>query len=257
MTLRKSAFKAMLAAGLLAVVGLGVVPQQAQALTFNAGDAVLVIYGNGTEYYRNLGSSSAIPSTVTIASSFMSQLGGAALIEYTIIGGNAANFGAAPTSTFEGSAIPSTNTSLTTGWTAARNGAINQQQYWNTIVGWNGQVATIAGSEHVLASSDSRSFSSFFGTADRLNGSFPLRMSSNIDTNLFLLGRNVLPVGTQVAQSALGQAMLTVLAGTGNGQLTFTASAVPVPAAVVLFGSGLIGLIGIARRKFTQTQAQA
>ena len=256
MTLRKSAFKAMVVAGMLAVAGLGGVSQQAQALTFNAGDAVLVIYGNGTEYYRNLGPSSAIPSSVTIASSFMSQVGGAAPIEYTILGGNAANFGAAPTSTFEGTAVPSTNVSVLSGWTAARNGNINQQQYWNTIVNWAGQVGTIAGSEQVLASSDTTSFSSFFGTADRLNAAFPLRMSSNIDNALFLLGRNFLPVGTQTAQSALGQAMLTLLAGSGNGQLTFTASAVPLPAAVVLFGSGLIGLIGIARRKYTQAQAQ-
>ena len=257
MTLRKSAFKAILAAGILAVAGLGVIPQQAQALTFNAGDAVLVIYGNGTEYYRNLGPSSAIPSSVTINASFMSQVGGGLPIEYTILGGNAANFGALPTSTFEGTAVPSTNVSALSGWTAARNGAISQQQYWNTIVGWAGQVGTIAGSEHVLASSDTKSFSSFFGTADKLNAAFPLRMSSNIDTNLFLLGRSFLPVGTQTAQSALGQAMLTLLAGSGDGQLTFAVAAVPVPAAFVLFGSGLIGLIGIARRKFTQTQAQA
>jgi hypothetical protein len=257
MTLRKSAFKAMVVAGMLAVAGLGVIPQQAQALTFNAGDAVLVIYGNGTEYYRNLGPSSAIPSNVTIASSFMSQLGGAAPIEYTIIGGNAANFGALPTSTFEGTAIPSTNVSALNGWapTIAVNGAINQQQYWNTIVNWATQIGTIAGSEHVLGAAEANSFSSFFDTADRLNGAFPRRMSSNIDSTLFLLGRNFLPVGSLTAQSALGQAMLTILAGSGNGQLTFTASAVPIPAAVVLFGSGLIGLIGIARRKYTQTQA--
>lgn len=257
MTLRKSAFKAMVVAGMLAVAGLGVIPQQAQALIFNAGDAVLVIYGNGTEYYRDLGPSSAIPSSVTINASFMSQLGGVNPLEYTILGGNAANFGAAPTSTFEGTAIPSTNVSTISGWTATRNGSINQQQYWNTIVGWAGQIGTIPGSEQVLASSDTRSFSTFFGTADKLNGAFPLRMSTNIDSALFLLGRNFLPIGTQTAQSALGQAMLTLLAGTGDGQLTFTASAVPLPAAVVLFGSGLIGLIGIARRKYTQTQAQA
>ncbi|MCG3774837.1 MAG: hypothetical protein JW395_1662 [Nitrospira sp.] len=257
MTLRKSAFKAILAAGLLAVAGLGGIPQQAQALTFNAGDAVLVIYGNGTEYYRNLGPSSAIPSTVTIASSFMSQLGGAAPIEYTILGGNAANFGALPTSTFEGTAVASTNQTALSGWAPATNGSINQQQYWNTIVNWATQVGTIAGSEHVLAASETNSFSTLFGTLDRLNGAFPRRMSSNIDTNLFLLGRSFLPLGNQTAQSALGQAMLTVLAGSGNGQLTFAASAVPLPAAVVLFGSGLIGLIGIARRKYTQSQSQA
>jgi hypothetical protein len=256
MTLRKSAFKAMLVAGMLAVAGLGVIPQQAQALTFGANDAVLVIYGNGTEYYQNLGPSSAIPSSVTIASSFMSQLSGANPIEYTIIGGNAANFGALPTSTFEGSAVPSTNVSTLSGWTPGRNGLIDQGQYWTTIVNWAAQVGTIPGSAHVLSSSDVNSFSSFFGTGDRLNAAFPLRMSSNIDNALYLLGRSFLPAGTQTAQSALGQAMLTLLAGSGNGQLTFTASAVPLPAAVVLFGSGLIGLIGIARRKYTQTQAQ-
>jgi len=254
MTLRTSAVKAMVVAGVLAVTGLGGITQQAQALTFNAGDAVLVLYGNGSEYYRNLGSSSSIPTNVTIDQSFMSQLGGTNVIEYTILGGNAANFGAAPTSTFEGSAIPSTNVSVTTGWTAARNGSINQQQYWNTIVGWAGQVGTITGSEGVLASSDSRSFSSFFGTADRLNAAFPLRMSANIDSALYLLERDFSPLGTQTAQSALGQAGLTLVAATGAGQFTFSSVApVPIPAAVVLFGSGLVALVGLARRKYAQS----
>jgi hypothetical protein len=252
MTLRKSAFKAMLVAGMLAVAGLGGITQQAQALTFGANDAVLVIYGNGTEYYRNLGSS--IPSSVTIDASFMSQVGGALPIEYTIIGANG-SFVTGPTSTFQGSAIASTNVSILTGWTPTRNGNINQGNYYNAISNWASNVGSIVGSEHTLGASETNSFSSFFGTADRLAGAFPLRMSSNIDQALFLLGRSFSPVGTQTPQSGLGQAMLTILAGSGNGQLTFTASAVPLPAAVVLFGSGLIGLIGIARRKFTQTQA--
>ena len=34
-----------------------------------------------------------------------------------------------------------------------------------------------------------------------------------------------------------------------SGDLAFELNAVPIPAAVWLFGSGLIGLIGIARRK--------
>jgi hypothetical protein len=222
-----------------------------QAVTFSAGDAVLVLYDGTTEYYRNLGSASTLTSggaDFNISASFMSQLTGP--IEYTIIGGNAANFGSLPTSTFEGSAIPSTNTSVITGWTASRNGAINQQNYWNAIVGWNGQVGSIAGSEHTLAASDARAFSAFFGTDDKLAGAFPLRMSSNIETTLYLLGRNFLSPGDQTAQSGLGQAMLSLL-GTGEGRFTFgttAAAPVPVPAAVILFGSGLIGLVGMARR---------
>ena len=248
---RRSAFKAMVVATMLALGGLVGVAQQAQALQFNAGDAVLVLYGNGTEYYRNLGSASLLQAgaNITINSSFMSQLGGANPIEYTILGGNAANFGALPTSTFEGSAIPSTNLSSITGWSTTRNGNIDQQQYWNTIVGWAGQVATIAGSEHVLGASEANSFSSFFGTADRLNASFPLRMSASIDSALYLLGRNFLPIGTQTPQNALGQANLTLVAGAGQ----FTFAPVPIPAAVILFGSGLAALVGLARRKSAQS----
>lgn len=221
----------------------------AQALQFSAGDAVLVLYGNGTEYYRNLGTlanlSSPGGSSFTINSSFMSQLGGVAPIEFTILGGTAANFGAAPTSTFEGSAIPSTNTSATTGWSSSRNAFIDQTQLWNTLVNWAGQVGTIAGSEGVLGASDSRSFTNFFGTADRLNGAFNLRMSANADSDLFLLTRAFLPQGTQIAQDALGKATLTA-----GGQFTFAPVApVPVPAAVILFGSGLVALVGLARRK--------
>ena len=48
------------------------------------------------------------------------------------------------------------------------------------------------------------------------------------------------------------QAVLTVVdefGGVGGVSLDITVSAVPVPPAVWLFGSGLVGLIGVARRK--------
>ena len=48
-------------------------------------------------------------------------------------------------------------------------------------------------------------------------------------------------------------ALTTELLGTwtlaSNGTLSFTGSAVPVPAAVWLFGSALLGLVGVSRRK--------
>ena len=37
--------------------------------------------------------------------------------------------------------------------------------------------------------------------------------------------------------------------GSGNSMTVTSISAVPVPAAVWLFGSGLLGLLGISRRK--------
>jgi hypothetical protein len=43
---------------------------------------------------------------------------------------------------------------------------------------------------------------------------------------------------------------------TANGTLFFgNPAVVPVPAAVVLFGTGLIGLVGVARRSMNRKQA--
>lgn len=246
--------RAIVIAGVLVLAGLSLTPKPAQALEFGASDAVLVLYGNSTEYYKNLGPVSSLLSggaNVTIDQSIMSQLDGAAPIKYSLIGFNAASFAMDPTVTYQGSAIPHTNTTLLSGWTAGRNGQLDQGQYWNTFRNWQGQLSTIPGTDNVLAASDTRSFTSFFGTSDKLNASFPLRMSSNIDSVLHLLGRDFLPIGDQTAQTGLGQALLTLIAGTGAGQFTFTGgevAPVPVPAAVILFGSGLIGLAGLARR---------
>ena len=40
-----------------------------------------------------------------------------------------------------------------------------------------------------------------------------------------------------------------------TGQLIITPAAVPLPAAVVLFGTGLVALVGIARRKIDKMAA--
>jgi hypothetical protein len=72
-------------------------------------------------------------------------------------------------------------------------------------------------------------------------------MPQNGDTFTFLTGRRVLGIFDTI-----------LLPGgfTGNWDITYgydyislTASTVPVPAAVWLFGSGIIGLIIVARRK--------
>lgn len=42
---------------------------------------------------------------------------------------------------------------------------------------------------------------------------------------------------------------ITMVAATANGAVNFVVSTVPIPTAAWLFGSGLLGLAGIARRK--------
>ena len=54
--------------------------------------------------------------------------------------------------------------------------------------------------------------------------------------------------GTFIATSVDDPAFDPVI-GSAFGEMVFAATAVPLPAAVWLFGSGLLGLIGIARRK--------
>jgi hypothetical protein len=89
------------------------------------------------------------------------------------------------------------------------------------------------------------SFSSLAATKYGLWGAADLAPLSSSAVTLFGLTGNA---GTgQVQSYILGSASL----GT-NGTLTFTGnstSPVPLPAAVWLFGSGLMGLVGVSRRR--------
>jgi hypothetical protein len=75
------------------------------------------------------------------------------------------------------------------------------------------------------------------------------------DTNLYSsLGYQALP--PSLTNTATSLAFFTIEETDSSGNTTFlgfgrldAVSAVPIPAAVWLFGSGLLGLIGIARRK--------
>lgn len=88
----------------------------------------------------------------------------------------------------------------------------------------------------------------YYGTNTWLNnmgGGLPFIDSAGVDTAL-----NFWHLGTTDGSDAIA----TMLAGSwtlsSTGMLTYAAtSQVPVPAAVWLFGSGLVGLIGVARRK--------
>ena len=243
---RSATMKALVAAIAVALAGVGGFTAPAQAVQFSAGDAVLVLYGNNTEYYHNLGNANTVFSSGTSLnlSSVMSAVGGALPVEYTIVGING-SFTTGATDIFAGSSISASNTSAS-GWTTTRRNQIVPSSYFNAVVNWQGQVSTITGGFHTLAASDPASFTNAFGTDDRLASAFPVRMSSNVDTVLHLIGRPF--AGTGLPLTNLGTALLTA-----GGQ--FSVAPVPVPAAAVLFATGIVGLIGVARRRLTGAAA--
>jgi hypothetical protein len=84
-----------------------------------------------------------------------------------------------------------------------------------------------------------------------LGGGLPFNNTAGVDTALSFW---------QLGTSDGSDAVATLLDGSwtlsGNGTLTYSAvSPIPVPAAVWLFGSGLVGMIGVARRKTATTVA--
>ena len=83
-----------------------------------------------------------------------------------------------------------------------------------------------------------------------MSGSWPVAMFGNPGEILNILKADVSTnTFTQVGRVQLLNGILT-LGNPGPG-----GAPVPLPAGVVLFGSGLIGLIGIARRSFNRMAA--
>jgi hypothetical protein len=139
-----------------------------------------------------------------------------------------------------------------TGTVQASNGffltAING---WATTVSNSPLTDLIPGQNGAIVGFENpNSHTSRMGLPEKLNGGFTAAMAANLDQLLHIIQVNSelndLPAVSE------GQAMLFA-----NGTFQITGgqlAAIPVPAAVVLFGTGVIGLVGIARRNlFGQT----
>ena len=78
-------------------------------------------------------------------------------------------------------------------------------------------------------------------------GGLPFNNTAGVDTAL-----GFCQLGTSDGSDAVATPFDGSWTLSSNGTLTYSAvSQVPVPAAVWLFGSGLVGMIGVARRKLT------
>lgn len=216
----------------------------AQALQFNTtGDAVLVLYGNDTEYVQNLGSFANL-ATNAANIDLSSILGlnsptgpnGLNQIQYTIVGRSASQF-------IFGTANPITD------FTAGNKSSLgtNSPNFLSALNGWSQNLALAADSRSLIPQADSLSFSSFLDpSGGGTLGMLPAGKQgfSTIDSVLYLLERNVGSGTTN--NNSLAQ---VYLANIVNGHLMVTVSAVPVPAAAILFATGVIGLVGVARRR--------
>jgi hypothetical protein len=121
------------------------------------------------------------------------------------------------------------------------SGNVNDTNAPNLISGQNGSV---------LSFTNANSMTSRMGLAEKLNNGFNVTMGANVDQLL-----HIIKVDSELVDDpamAMGQAMLSA-----NGIFQITGgqlAAIPLPGAVVLFGTGMIGLAAMARRNlFGQT----
>jgi len=256
--------------GLFAILGLAGMPREAPAFQFNNGDLVLAIYStNGqasTEFYYDVGQFSTLlaPGTTTTVdfgtapgSPFAPGSGvpvGGADTRFTLLGRN--QIAASPS--VNGIFTFTSSTSDAAGQTTASISPTNSK-----IVGWNSALLASTGStpfgqgaSTFLSSTDPAAFTNGnnFGIGGSLGGTWSGGMEGTIGSLLNIIqGQARNAQGTTNILSDVGRVVLSaqgVLSICGGAGCNPTAP-VPVPAAVILFGSGLIGLVGIARRRIS------
>lgn len=234
-----------LAAGMCVVAAVGAVsmPSKAQALGFPNGDLAFVIYGGSNEFYQDMGSISNILNNPTTTLNLTSQqltdvTTGASLgIKFTLLGTSADG-----TQFLTGG--PSTITDgqkATTDWLTGQG----QVQGWGNLLG-SISGGTTANNPLTMLASNQNSFTSFLGTDGRLSGTMGFSVAAGSDGTL-----SIFQIMTNAATGNDVYSKVATAVLTSGGQLTITSgvATVPIPAAVVLFGTGLVALVGIARRK--------
>lgn len=231
-----------LAVAAVAAAALAGPATAAHALQFNAGDLVLAVYGNGTEYVKNLGTiSSVLSSGVDVdlnLGGVLTAIGPTSSLKYTVFG-------------YSGTAITFGDNAAIGSWTGPQKNGVLPNTLINALIGYSGALGAAVDVRNLFPQNDGLSFSTNLNAAgsDTLGGSInPVHKAmATIDTVLNLLQRT----GDATTLAQVGTGFLSSASG------HFVVSAVPVPAAVVLFATGVIGLVGLARRKMSGAQPDA
>ncbi len=247
-TVKKTVMATALAVATAAAVAGA--PSNALALGFNFGDAGFFVYGGNDQRYENFGANSALPvfespsATTRDISGSLPQLstGAATGLRYSIMGTSADGLNFYVSST--ASTITPTMINNTDHLSAAGN-----------FLFWSGQHGAATGGAYannpsITATSAPHSYTSILGNDGSIVGGFAFSTHGTLGQLLNIFRVNIDGEAASYVRVASG------LLGT-NGQLSITPAAVPIPAAVYLFGTGLAALVGIARRSMKKNKMAA
>lgn len=254
--MRLSTVKKTMMATALAVASAAAIagmPSNALALGFVFGDVGFFVYGGNDQRYENFGPNSALPTlegtsltTRDISGSLSSlNVGAATGLRYSIMG----------TSTDGLSYYVSSTASTIT--PAQANNSFASDAAGN-FLGWaslhaaatGGATSTYANNPSITSTAAAHSYTSFLGTDGSVAGQLGFTTHGTLGQLLNIFRVNI------DGEAATYVKVASAILGT-NGQLTITPAAVPIPAAVYLFGTGLVALVGIARRSMNKNKMAA
>ena len=269
--MRRIGWKQSVRALLLAVAtvaGLNGLAPEAKAFQFNNGDLVLAIFGNATEFYYDIGTNSALLAPGALNTFNIGALTGSPFApgsgvvvgpqtQWTIVGRDPQVTTPAANGIFTYAA--SQNNSANISIVPAISPYNGRVQGWDSALNLSTGATPIGpGAQVFLSSADPAAFTNptNFNLSGTLGGSWNAGgMQGSIGDLLNIIKGQARQSGPPVVTNVISDAGMAILSA--SGQLTIcggagcSVAAVPLPAAVVLFGSGLIGLVGLARRRLT------
>ncbi len=239
----RSAKQMVTAAALTVLTAFAGMVGQAQAFSFGENDLVLAIYGNNTEALYNLGNfntrlAPGATFSLDVSAGLSAAQTGTNPVKYTIFGWDI---------TLPAGQVHAA-TKFAPGLVQPPGTLLGLVNHLNPAIVWSGN-SDFPGD--TIAKADIKSFSSNLDDAGdgKLGGAWPVAMYGSLGEFVHILRGDVEnDTFTQVGGALLAANGLFTIGNPGPNPI-------PLPAGVVLFGSGLIGLIGVARRSFARREA--